>query len=76
LNELGVLKSKKIDKEVLDHLNELEKTIIELLSSESKHLDEISRELKISAAQISAILIKLEISGLVKNIGSGIYTKF
>lgn len=78
LSELGVSKNgnKEINAEVLNQLSDLERLVLELLSLESKHLDELSRELKITSAQISAILIKLEISGLVKNLGSGVYTKF
>lgn len=56
-------------------LTGLEKQVLELLSSETRHLDEICRELQVSTAEVSASLIKMEIAGLVKNLGSGNYLK-
>ncbi len=56
-------------------LSEAEQKIVDCLAPESKHVDEICRELKISAATVSAALIKMEISGLVKNLGAGVFIK-
>ena len=78
LLELGVEKTinSELASQRISELDETSKQVLKFLMTESKHIDEISRELKISSAQISAILIKLEISGLVRNLGSGVYTKF
>jgi DNA processing protein len=78
LNELGIFKSNQSPQAVnklIEGLDPISKLVLEAITNESKHLDEISRELKFPSAQVSAILIKLEIIGLVKNLGSGIYTK-
>ncbi len=79
LNELGMSANKQNNEKKLEqisNLDDLSKSVLQTISNESKHLDEISRELKLPSAQVSAILIKLEIIGLVKNLGSGNYTKF
>lgn len=56
-------------------LSSLEEEILECLNGESKHIDEVCRELQNSSANISASLIKMEIWGLVKNMGGGTYIK-
>lgn len=52
-----------------------EKKILEVLENETRHLDEIGRMLNYPSSKISAILLKMEISGLVQNLGSGNYCK-
>jgi len=56
-------------------LNKEEKQILEILANENLHIDELCRVLNLSSAEISAKLIKMEITGLVKNLGGGIYCK-
>ena len=56
-------------------LSEEEKKVLEVLENETRHIDEIGRELKFSAPKISALLLKMEISGLVQSMGAGIYCK-
>lgn len=62
---------KKPKKELI--LSEEEKLVISCLENEPKHLDLICRELKLSSAEIAARLLKMEIGGLVKNLGDGTY---
>jgi DNA processing protein len=50
--------------------------ILECLRKESKHIDEICRELGKTSAVISAELIKLEIMGVIKSLGGGNYVAF
>lgn len=50
-----------------------EKKILELLDGQTKHIDLIARESKMPIDQISAALSKMEISGLIKNYGAGIW---
>ncbi len=64
----------KVQNENLD-LSEMERKIIGLLENEARHLDEICRILNQSAPEVSANLIRMEIKGLVKNIGTGNYIK-
>lgn len=56
-------------------LTDGETEVLNCLENESKHVDFICRELKKSTAEISALLIKMEILGLVKNLGGGNFIK-
>jgi len=57
------------------NLTDRERQIIDLVAQEAIHLDQISRNLDLSTAEVSSLLVKLEIYGLVKNIGAGVYIK-
>ncbi len=73
LEELGIgSKSNKINR---TNLSEDENKILECLENETRHIDEIGRILKFPSPKISALLLKMEISGLVQSLGSGIYCK-
>lgn len=56
-------------------LTQIEQLILDCLENESKHMDEVCRELKKSISEISASLVKMEVLGLVKNLGGGVYIK-
>lgn len=74
LTTLGV--ERKVVRDVSNiQLSESEKIILEYLKNQTRHIDEISRDLNKPSAEISAGLIKMEIFGLVKNLGGGNYTK-
>lgn len=76
LEELGINRVKSIKFKVQsEHISEEEKKVLEILEKESRHIDEIGRELKFASAKISALLLKMEISGLVVSMGAGIYCK-
>lgn len=77
LEELGLERIQNSKLRVKDDikLTDMEKRILECLSSGNKHIDEICRDLKFAAANVSANLIRLEIQGIVKNIGGGNYVK-
>ncbi len=77
LEELGIdrVQSAKGKVQSLGSLSEEEKKILEVLKNENRHIDEIGRMLKLEAAKISAALLKMEINGLVKNLGSGVYCR-
>ena len=49
--------------------------VLEILENESKHVDEIARELNLPISEISAGVIKMEITGLLQNLGAGIYAR-
>lgn len=55
-------------------LSDQEKQILDCLENESKHIDDICRQLNLKAAEVSGNLLKMEITGLVRNLGGGIYT--
>lgn len=77
LDELGLARIKneefKIKTEV--ELTGVEKKILESLENENRHIDEICRQLQLAASSVSAALVKMEIGGLVKNLGGGNYIK-
>ncbi len=56
-------------------LSDIEKQILEEIETEAKHIDEICRNLDKPASLISGSLIKMEILGIVKGLGGGIYVK-
>ncbi len=74
LEELGV-KPAPVAKVTDLKLSPEEKEILELIKDESRHVDEIARELKKKISDVSSILLKLEIMGIVKNLGAGNYIK-
>lgn len=76
LDELGINKVQSAKFKVQsENLSEEEKKILQVLENETRHIDEIGRELQFSSPKISALLLKMEISGLVENLGAGIYCK-
>ena len=70
LEELGINKTQK-----LLEFSEQEKKVLGLLESEGLHIDEISKILNISKDKIIALLLKMEISGLIINLGNKTYCK-
>lgn len=74
LDELGVVTAKVVNVSQLN-LSFEEKEILELIKNEARHVDEIARELKKKVADISSVLLKLEILGVVRNMGAGNYIK-
>ena len=76
LEELGITKISNAKSQISNNLelSESEKVILQCLENESKQIDDICRELNLSAAQISGDLLKMEIAGLVRNLGGGTYT--
>lgn len=49
--------------------------ILEILTKETFHLDEIARIAALKVSNVSAILTVMELKGLVKNLGNGVYKK-
>jgi DNA processing protein len=52
-----------------------EQQILDQLSIEQRHIDELVRSCHLNPSSAAATLIRLEIKGLVKNIGGGSYIK-
>jgi DNA processing protein len=74
LDELGLSRRQATGTRQQLELSTDEKKILESLINESKHIDEICRELGFSAAIVSGILLKLEILGAVRSLGGGQYS--
>lgn len=77
VEELGIdrVQSAKFRIQNLNNLSEEEQAVFALLENEQKHVDEICRELQKTSPGVSAILIKMEIKGIIKNVGGGNYIK-
>ncbi len=75
LEVLGISNSIDQSKKVSQakNLTKLELSLLAALKNEQKHIDILCRELKIDSSIASSNLIKMELFGLVKNLGSGIY---
>src|SRR3989338_2199285 len=54
-------------------LDKMERTILDLLDGQSKHIDVIARESGLKIDKVSSTLSLLELRGLVKNYGSGMW---
>ena len=52
-----------------------EATIVEALSAEPRHVDQLARELAQGVGEISAALAVLELRGLVRQIGAMVYAR-
>lgn len=74
LDELGINQVQKLKVQSFD-LTEQEQKVLECLGNESRHIDEVCRMLNLKASQVSAHLLKLEIAGIVRNLGGGTYCK-
>lgn len=76
LEELGINKVIR-DKGLLisENISEEEKKVLGILENESMSVNEIGRQLQLSSLKISALLLKMEISGLVQSVGAGIYCR-
>ncbi len=72
--ELGVGSSAPAKISISD-LTPEEGMILDCLENETMHIDEICRKLNLSAAKVSANLLKMEIAGLIRNLGSGTYSR-
>lgn len=77
LEELGISRVRSSEFVVRSEkdLSEDEKRVLQSLENENRHIDEIGRELQFPSPKISALLLKMEISGLVQSMGAGIYYK-
>lgn len=77
LEELGMEKGQVLSSKHQGEikLTEDESKVLESLQNENKHVDEVCQELKMPANIVSAAFVKMEIIGLVKNLGAGFYAK-
>jgi DNA processing protein len=67
-----------IDKEEVEKVMPSDKTeekLVEILANEPLHLDDIGRISGLQVSDVSAKLTVMELKGMVKNIGNGVYKK-
>lgn len=75
LEELGIEKTISNGQLKVNDLTENEKRILGCMEHENKDIDQLCRELKLPTPSILATLLKMEIQGLVRNLGNNIYCK-
>jgi len=76
LEELNIEKIEEFsaNKKILPS-SPVEQKILEILNTEPKHIDKISKQTRLSAAEINSNLIIMEMKGMVKNLGNQNYVK-
>ena len=72
LEELGI-KGKAKGVEEIGELGTEERMLFDLLQNENLHIDEICRRTQTDSAKIGALLSIMEIKGIIKNFGEGVY---
>ncbi len=75
LEEMGISTKTDGSGNSSEDLSDDEKKVLKVLENETKHLDEIGRTLHYPSSKISALLLKMEIKGMVLSLGSGNYCK-
>ena len=68
----------KVDKDIVERVmpsDIYEEKLIEVLANEPLYIDEIGRISGLTVSTISSKLTVMELKGMVKNIGGGIYRK-
>ena len=68
----------KVDFEEVEKImpeNEMEEKLLEIIGKEPLHLDEVARISSLKASDVSTILTFMELKGMVKNMGGGVYKK-
>lgn len=75
LEELNLNKDfKKAQAKTIKAESKEEELILSILENENKHIDQIVRETKLSQDKLNQVLITMELSGKIKNLGSGNYS--
>jgi DNA processing protein len=59
----------------LPELGTREGCVLEALSAEPRHADELARTLRLSSGEVAATLAMLELKGLARQVGSMLYTR-
>ncbi len=67
-------RAKKVQEASAIQLDFTEMKIVELLETGEKHFDEILSQVEISANDLSSLLTRMEISGIIKNTGGNFYS--
>ncbi len=63
-----------IETRVIEPDNEEERTLLQQLSHEARHVDDIIRDTGLPTHTVTATLIVLELKGMVKQVGAMHYT--
>lgn len=75
LEELNLDSSPEVEIEIDNSVSDLEQQIIETLTRDPMHIDDLTRTIKMPAASVSSTLILLEMKGRVRNVGGAKFAK-
>lgn len=71
----GLEQNKPVEKPIPSHLSQLDRTVLENLSTDPKHIDRLVLELKQTPAMILSSLLNLELSGLVRQLSGKMFIR-
>lgn len=78
LEDLGIHTEENLKPQLtfaFESLTDEERKLVELLSLQSKHMDQIIQETKLPASQVSGMLTMLEMKGIVKRVPGNAYVR-
>jgi DNA processing protein len=78
LSELGIIPAKEQKPQLalsFDSLPEEERKLVELLSLQPKHVDQIIQESELPAPKVSGTLTMLEMKGIIKRVPGNAYVR-
>ena len=73
LEDLGLSDSGPILTQSQMSLDENERRLLTALGKEARHIDELAEEAELSAGAVSALMLTMELKGLVRNHGAQYY---
>lgn len=73
VNNPIIRSSNKLIIEKIKDVSKDERKILEILKNENLHFDEIARKSRTPISRVGSILTMMEMKGLVKNLGGGVY---
>ena len=56
-------------------MDECEKSVFESLGDYPVHIDQIARETKLNQAQVSGILVKMELKGIIRQLPGKMFVR-
>lgn len=75
LNFSGSLKTVASKEQILPPMNEAEKNVFDAIGDYPTHIDQIAREAKLDQAQVSGILIRLELKGIIRQLPGKMFVR-
>lgn len=75
MNYPGIAKSDTFIKRIVPEMNEMEKTIFDIIGDYPIHIDEIQKQGKIASGELSGTLTKLELKGIIKQLPGKMFVK-
>ncbi|MBN1904278.1 MAG: DNA-processing protein DprA [Deltaproteobacteria bacterium] len=75
MNYPGIPKGDTMIKRILPEMNDIEKTIFDIIGDYPMHIDEIQKQGNIVSGELSGTLTKLELKGIIKQLPGKMFVK-